>query len=258
MPRARESTSRKSTGFASKGWSATGKLGFSVRGSGTFNDPQLTGNATLNNLAIGGEPVGDLEFVAHTANHALVYDVTTRLDSAELNVHGQTALNGRLRNPGPRSSFRASTLTPSQARARQALSGESALAGTVTVEGPLAHPEQLRGEARLRSLKRPSPALHLKSEGDVHATLANEHIRLDPLHVTGEDTDLRAQGTLALNGTRQLDLAASGSVNLKLAETIDPDLTAAETTTFQVEAHGPLKNPGLQGRVDFTERVSVV
>ena len=55
----------------------------------------------------------------------------------------------------------------------------------------------------------------------------------------------------ALNGVRQLDLAASGSVNLKLAETLDPDLTAGGTSTFTVEAHGPLKNPGLQGRVDF-------
>ena len=42
-----------------------------------------------------------------------------------------------------------------------------------------------------------------------------------------------------------------GSINLKLAQTLDPDLTASGTTTFQVEAHGPLKNPGLQGRIDF-------
>ncbi len=54
-----------------------------------------------------------------------------------------------------------------------------------------------------------------------------------------------------LKGTRQLDLAASGSINLKLAETLDPDLTASGVTTFQVEAHGPLQNPGLQGRIDI-------
>ena len=81
--------------------------------------------------------------------------------------------------------------------------------------------------------------------------MADGRIHLDPLHVTGEETDLRAQGTLALKGTQQLDLAASGSVNLKLAETLDRDLTASGTTTFQVEAHGPLKKPNLQGRVEF-------
>ena len=59
------------------------------------------------------------------------------------------------------------------------------------------------------------------------------------------------QGSLSLEGARQLDLAASGSINLKLAETLDPDLTASGITTFQVEAHGPLQNPGLQGRIDI-------
>jgi translocation and assembly module TamB len=69
--------------------------------------------------------------------------------------------------------------------------------------------------------------------------------------VTGEQTDLRAQGSLALKDKQQLDFAASGSVNLKLAETLDPDLTASGTSTFQLEAHGPLNNPGLRGRVEF-------
>jgi len=48
-----------------------------------------------------------------------------------------------------------------------------------------------------------------------------------------------------------LDFAASGSINLKVAETLDPDITASGNTTFQVEAHGPLANPGLRGRIDF-------
>ena len=235
-----------------QGWAATGNLGFSLRGSGTFDDPQLAGKATLTNLSVGGEPVGGLEFVAHTTNHALVYDLTTRLETAELAVHGQTELNGDYATKARAEFSRFNIDSLLKLAHVRALSGESALAGTVTVEGPLAHPEQFRGEAHLKELEATVAGVHLKSEGDVNATLANSHVRLDPLHVTGEDTDLRAQGTLALNGTRQLDLAASGSINLKLAETIDPDLTAGGICTFQVEAHGPLKNPGLQGRVDFT------
>lgn len=234
-----------------KGWSVTGRLGFSVHGLGTIDDPQLQGNATLSNLAFGGEPIGGLEFVAHTANHSLLYDMTTRMDSAELTLHGQTALNGDYATQARLEFSRFNIGSLLKLGHFTALSGESALAGTVTVEGPLAHQEQLRGEARLQELEATVAGVHLKSEGSVHATLANNHIRLDPLHVTGEDTDLRAQGSLALNGTQQLDLAASGSINLKLAETLDPDLTADGTSTFQLEAHGPLKKPGLQGKVDF-------
>ena len=189
--------------------------------------------------------------MAHTANHSLAYDMTTRLDSAELTVHGQTALNGDYATQARLEFSRFNIDSLLKLAHVAALSGESSLAGTVTVEGPLAHPEQLRGEARLQELEVTIAGVHLKSEGGVHATLANARIRLDPLHVTGEETDLHAQGSLDLKEKRQLDFAASGSINLKLAETLDPDLTASGTTSFQVEAHGPLKNPGLQGRIDF-------
>ena len=232
-------------------WSTAGRLGFTVRASGTFDDPQIEGNATVSNLALGGESVGGLEFVAHTTNHALAYDLTTRLDSAEATLHGQTALKADYETKATLQFSRFNIDSLLKLAHVKALSGESALAGTITLEGPLAHPEQLRGEARLQELEATVAGVHLKSEGGVHATLANELVQLDPLHVTGEDTDLRAQGSLSLKGAQQLDLAASGSINLKLAETVDPDLTADGTTTFQVEAHGPLKKPSMQGRVDF-------
>jgi translocation and assembly module TamB len=177
--------------------------------------------------------------------------MTTRLDATELTVHGLTALKPDYQTQA-RLEFSGFNIDSLLKLAHvSAFSGQSALAGIVTVDGPLAHPEQLRGEARIQQIEATIAGVHLKSEGGAHATLANDRIQMDPLHVTGEDTDLRAQGSLALNGTQRLDLAASGSVNLKLAETMDPDLTAGGTSTFQVEAHGPLRNPNLQGRVDF-------
>ncbi len=234
-----------------KNWGATGRLTFKVHGAGTLDDPQLQGTMSLANLALGGEPVGSLQMNAHTVDHALVYDASTRLDAAVLDVHGQTTLKPDYETQA-RIGFSQfnidSILRLTQVKQ---LSGESALAGVITLEGPLAHPEQLHGEVRLQELEATVAGVHLKSEGGVHATLANERIRLDPLHVTGEDTDLRAQGTLALTGDQQLDLAASGSVNLKLAQMLDSDLTASGNTTFQVEARGPVKKPSLQGRVNI-------
>jgi translocation and assembly module TamB len=230
---------------------ATGRLEFNVLGTGTFDDPQLQGNASLVDLKLGADPVGTLEMNAHTANHALVYDISARLDAAQLNVHGQTTLKPDYATQ-TRIEFSQFNIDSILRFAHiKRLSGESALAGTVTLDGPLAHPEQLRGEARFQELEATVAGVHLKSEGEVHATLAKERIQLDPLHVTGEDTDLRCQGTLALDGTRQLDVGAKGSVNLKLAQTIDPDVTASGTTTFEVEAHGPLSSPSLQGRIDL-------
>ena len=230
---------------------ATGKLGFSVVGSGTVDDPHLEAHATLNGLALDGESFGTLVFAGHTANRTAIYDATTRLAGAALDLNGETALSGDFatHNKVEFSQFDIGALL--KMAHIESIRGESALAGTVDVDGPLAKPEQLRGDARLQQLSVTLSGVHLQSQGGVHATLANSLVTLDPVHVTGEDTDLRAQGSLSMKGARQLDLAASGSINLKLAETINPDLSTSGTTTFQVEAHGPLANPNMEGRVDF-------
>jgi translocation and assembly module TamB len=233
------------------GVEATGKLGFSVSGSGSIDDPRLEAHATLTSLTLGGESVGTLDFVAHTANLSATYDATTRLETAQLNLHGQTALSGDYATKANLefSEFNIGALL--KMAHIESIRGESALAGTVALEGPLAKPMEMRGEARLKELVATVAGVKLESQGGVHATLSNGRIELDPLHVTGDLTDMHVQGSLSLRDKQQLDLAASGSINLKLAETLDPDLTAGGTTTFQVEAHGPLSNPGLHGRVDF-------
>jgi translocation and assembly module TamB len=234
-----------------QGIELTGKLGFTVAGSGTLDDPRVEAHATLSPLALAGEPLGGLEFVAHTANRTVTYNATSMLEGAEVNLHGQTALNDDYATQAEMVFSRFNIEALLKMAHVTGLNGESSLAGIVTIEGPLARPEQLRGEARLDQLAATVAGVHLGSQGGVHATLANGRIRLDPVHVTGEETDLNAEGSLDLKDKRQLDFAAHGSINLKLAETLDPDLTASGTTTFRVEAHGPMKNPGLQGQVDF-------
>ena len=234
-----------------KGLAFNGRLEFTVAGSGTFDDPHLEAHATLPGLALNGESLGGLELRAHTANHAVTYDLTSDLEGAKLAMHGQTALAGDRATQAKLDFSQFNIAALFKLAHVQGLSGESALAGTVTVEGPLARPEQLRGEARLHELAVTLSGVHLKSEGGVHATLTNGLIRLDPVHITGEETDLHAQGSLSIRDKHQLDFATSGTINLKIAETLNPNLTASGNTTFQVEAHGPLTNPGLRGRIDF-------
>ena len=234
----------------SRNLDATGKLAFSVSGSGTLKDPRLEGHATLSALTFGGQRFGALEVTAHSAGPLLEYSATTQLEQAALTLHGQTTLRDDFPTHAQLEFSRFNLGTLLRMAHIEEFNGESALAGTVSVDGPLAHPRQLRGEAQLRDLAFTISGVPLQG-GGLHATLAGGRIHLDPLHVTGENTDLHVQGDLSIEGAQQLDLASSGSIDLKLAETLDPDLTASGLTTFQVEAHGPLLHPNLQGRIDF-------
>ncbi|MGA8086991.1 MAG: translocation/assembly module TamB domain-containing protein [Terracidiphilus sp.] len=231
----------------------TGNLAFSLTGSGTFDDPRINGKATLADLTVSGEHFGEFNAVAHTANQELTWDVTSRLQAAELTAHGQTALRGDNETQATLNFAKFNIGALLEMAHISGLTGESDLDGTVSVQGPLARPSDMRGEARIQDLAVTIAGVHLKSDGALHASMGDSKITLDPLHVTGEETDMRVQGSLSLTGKRQLDLAANGTINLKLAETIDPDLKARGTTTFRVEAHGPLNNPGLSGRIDFQD-----
>jgi translocation and assembly module TamB len=235
----------------SQGLDAAGTLGFTVQGVGTLDDPRLTAHATLAGLTVSGQSLGSLTLDARTANRAATYDLTTQLEGTDLAAHGQTALSGDYSTHAQLDFSRFNIDTLLKLAHIRGLSGDSALAGTITFDGPLAHPAQIRGEARLQQLAVTLSGVHLQSQGGAHATLDHAVIRLDPLHITGDQTDLRAQGSLSLKDNRQLDLAASGSINLAVAETFDPDLTASGNTTFQIEAHGPLANPGFRGRIDI-------
>jgi translocation and assembly module TamB len=235
------------------GVAAKGALEFSLLGSGTMDAPQIQAQGKVTGFALGAEPFGDLQITAHTANHALMYDLSTQFQSASLSAHGQTRFDSDYSTQA-KLEFAQFNIEEMLKNAHiPGLTGQSALAGTVTLEGPLAHPNQMRGDAQLRELAATVAGVHLTNQGPVHAILSDSRVSLDPLHITGEDTDLHVQGSLDFNSNRRLDFAASGSVNLKLAETLDPDLTAKGVTTFQIEAHGPLSNPGLRGRVDFQD-----
>ena len=233
------------------GENVSGKLTFTATASGTEDDPRAQAQATLEDLAVDGERLGSLEATAHTENRALVYEATSRMETAEVELNGRTELRSGMETQAQLNFSRFNIGAIFRLAHLEAIKGESALSGTVTIRGPLAQVDQLQGEARLETMAVTVAGVHLQSAGGLHATVANGRVNLDPLHVTGDNTDLHAEGSLGLKEPRRLDFAASGAINLKLAETVDSDITAGGTTTFQVEAHGPLANPGMRGKIEF-------
>lgn len=228
-----------------------GKAVISLSGSGTLDDPQLKANGTVSALTVAGQRFGQFQATAHAVNRNLICDATTEFQGAELSFHSTTALYHDYQTDARLQFARFNVGALFQATHIRALSGESALAGTISINGPIAHPEQLRGEAQLRQLAITVAGVQLQSEGGLHATLAAGRVQLDPLHVTGDNTDLLVQGAMSLRGKREVNADATGSINLKLAESLDPDLTASGVTSFKVEAHGSLDRPTLQGSIQF-------
>jgi translocation and assembly module TamB len=228
-----------------------GLLNFQLQGKGTVNDPLLTGQAHLANLTIGGDPMGSLDLDGHTEERKVIYHLSANLKTAHLDSNGQTGLQGDYLTQAKLNFSQFDIDSLLKIRGITRMSGHSSVAGSVTISGPARLPRQMNGEAHISQLALTVQGISLKSEGPLHAILQNGTFHLDPVHITGEDTDLRADGNVGLLGSRDLKMRLQGSVNMALAKTIDPDVNASGIVDFHLDAAGNVTHPDLRGNVQF-------
>ena len=112
-----------------------GRLGVSIAGSGSLDDPRLKAHATSSALTLGGQRFGAFEVSANTANRTLAYNVTTQLEGAKLRLQGQTALSSGYETRARLDFSRFNIGALLRMAHVEAFSGDSALAGTVTRRG---------------------------------------------------------------------------------------------------------------------------
>jgi translocation and assembly module TamB len=230
-----------------------GKLQFSLTASGTRNDPRVEGNASVSELIVRGQPLGSVTLKVHSTDHLMVYDADAHTEAALIKAHGDL----EMKEPWvTRSRFEFSQVDAGAFLRMghvESITAKSALSGSAKLEGPLSRPAEMHGELLVDPSEIVLAGVHLRGDAPLHATLAQSSVNLDPVHITGEDTDFRARGSLELKDKYRMDLAGSGTVNLKLAQTLDPDITASGESTFEIEAHGTISDPGLRGRLVFKD-----
>ncbi len=101
----------------------------------------------------------------------------------------------------------------------------------------------------------------LKAQEPLRVSLSNGVATLEPVHITGQDTDLQASGTAQVLGATdpkggKLNIKATGSVSMALLHTFDQDMISNGKVEFTVVAGGQLKKPALTGNVQF-EKVNI-
>ena len=134
------------------------------------------------------------------------------------------------------------------------MKANSAIAGVLNVNGPLRQPRRMNGDAQISQLSLSLAGVPIKSDGALHATLRNGVLQLDPLHITGDDTDLRAHGSVGVfDAPRVLDVHANGSVNMKLAQSINSNVSSSGHVSFNLDASGTTKQPIFGGQVKFSD-----
>jgi translocation and assembly module TamB len=92
----------------------------------------------------------------------------------------------------------------------------------------------------------------LNNQGPIRLSMAQQTIRLEQMHIVGENTDFSAHGTASLLGNHDLDLAADGHLNLQLIQTLNPDFTSSGMVDVAMTVTGSAADPLLQGKVNVS------
>ena len=230
-----------------------GILAFNAQGSGTMQSPSVQADLHLARLNFDNKAAGSIDVNAHTQGHTLLMNANAHMTNASIMGQGQVELYGDYQTKAQLTLTDLDVDPILESFSMRGVTVHSTIAGGVNVTGPLRYPRRLRGDATLAQFDLALGGIPLKSEGRLHATLADGSLHLDPLHITGEDTNLRAQGAVGLfDQDRELNLHAEGSVNMKLAQTLDTDLTSSGHVDFNMDAGGTILHPSLTGQVKFT------
>jgi translocation and assembly module TamB len=231
-------------------FTAEGVADFTVRASGTFDQPSVEAHVHLKDLALDKERAGD--FYVDAVTHGRQLDLKAHSDSAraDLTLVGSVLLehdfpadlNLAFRHLDADSLLR--IYLPGK------ITGHSAVDGTLQVRGPLRTPRDLKVAAEIQSFSAEVGHVQVQNVGPIRFEVADQTVMLENLHLAGSGTDFTAHGRAHLTGARELDLRLDGSVNMMLLQSLNPKILARGTLGVNLDASGTLSQPVLQGRLE--------
>jgi translocation and assembly module TamB len=237
---------------------ADGTLSILADADGTLSEPGLKGALKLANVSVNGRAVGEMAANIHSEGKNVIYTANSTVVGAKVDASGQTQLFGNYETNAKLTFAGLDVSKPMALFSANTIAIQSSLGGVVTVSGPLKTPKALSGRAEFNDFDLKLQGIELKTAEPLQLSLKNGYVTLEQVHITGQDTDLKASGTAQVLGATdskggKLDIKANGSLSMALAHTFDPDIQASGKLEFTVAAGGQVMNPALTGKIQFDQ-----
>ncbi len=233
-----------------------GVVSVAADANGTVTEPGLKANVKLANVTYQKQKIGEAGIEAHSTGNTMFLTATSTLVGAKVDVSGQAKLTGEYESQAKLTIVGFDIGKPMAMFGSSSVKAQSMINGVATVSGPLKTPKALSGEAELNPVEVKLQGIELKAAEPLRVGLRDGVATLEQVHITGPDTDMRANGTGQLFGSNdpkggKLDVKATGSVSMTLLHTFDPDILTSGKVEFTVAAGGRVTNPQLTGKVQF-------
>jgi translocation and assembly module TamB len=237
-----------------------GVLTFKADANGTVEQPGLTAKLSLNNATYNKQPIGTLNADVHSDRDLVYLTAHSDLLSAKLDVNGQVRLTGDYPVQA-HATFADLDVAPILKLTGSTVDATSVVSGELNVSGPAKTPQLLAGSLVINPLRVKTQGLEFAAAAPIHVTLASGTVKLQDLHITGPDTDLKAAGSVQVFSADgkplpaqggNIDAQASGTVDVSIVHRLNPQIVSSGKIDLNVTATGTTSKPNLGGKVTFS------
>jgi translocation and assembly module TamB len=229
-----------------------GSLDFTATGSGTADEPSINATLHVRDLAFDHERAGNFAIDAVTRGADLHLNGRSDFEHAELDVDGDVHLRENWPSNVNLHFNHLDVDSLLRTYLQGTVTGHSAVAGDIHLEGPLRTPKNLNVTANLTDLFADIQNIKIRNDGPVRFTASTDMLKIERFRLIGEGTDISAGGSVQLTDQRELNLHAEGRLNLMLIQTLDPDFTSSGGVTVDLGVAGNVTRPVMQGRVQIS------
>ncbi len=230
----------------------TGKVLLSGSGKGTFQNPQFTASANIPKLGIQKVAITGIALKMDVANHVANATLAAREANAPiqaratLHMTGDYAIQASLdTQPLALKPFFA-IYAPDEA---DKLSGETEV--HATVDGPLKRKELLNAQITIPSLKLGyGNAVEVAAQVPIRIGYKNQVLTIERTALRGTDIDLELQGAIPMRGHGTPSLLVKGTINLKIAQLVDPEIRSSGELRLNINGLGS-GGGGAKGKIEL-------
>lgn len=243
-------------------------VGFQV-GNGTPAVNAVDGGIELAEVLFEGKPAGRLSLSAKSSKGEVTVALCGNLANSAIEGNATVGLQGDYPTKA-RAELQDLTLDAIRpffpdSMNQQALPMEASIASTLTLDGLLAKPEQLRGELTVSRLRLATVAsqsqtlvkrtpFELKNARPLRLVWDGRRLTAQDITLEGTGTQLTVAGSITPSNPRQqLDLHATGSLNFRIFNAFESSIDADGKSDLDLTVRGTFKTPDVYGLLDLSD-----
>ena len=230
-----------------------GVLYMDASGRGTLQNPGLQASLQVPQLQVKGQTISGLSLQAEIVNRVANVTLNSRLVNTQLRGHGTVNLTGNYDANAvlDTQTIPLQPLVAMYAPAQAAnISGQTEL--HATLHGPLEDQSRFEAHAVLPTLSvNYKNALQIGAASPIHMDYSNGVLALQRAVIRGTGTELQLQATVPTNGSAPASMLAMGTIDLRLAQLVDPDISSSGQLRFNINSYGARSDPNVQGQIQI-------